>query len=90
MAKGQENVDKLIEICRDMGTKFGSLSFDGNLDAGTHNDPTNPLDTHFQRSWNVSVDNPIANMKRVDVTVTYPTSDGDRTVILSTFVTSKR
>ena len=34
MPKGQENVDKLIEICRDMGTKFGSLSFDGNVDGG--------------------------------------------------------
>ena len=31
MPKGQENVDKIIETCRDMISTLGGLSFDGNV-----------------------------------------------------------
>jgi len=33
MPKGQENVDKMIETCRDMISTFGNMSFDGNVNA---------------------------------------------------------
>jgi len=34
MPKGQENVDKIIEICRDMIPTIDRLSFDGKIDGG--------------------------------------------------------
>jgi hypothetical protein len=35
MPKGQENVDKMIDICRDMISTIGSVSFDGNISVKT-------------------------------------------------------
>jgi len=35
MPKGQDNVDKMIDICRDMISTFGSVSFDGNMNVET-------------------------------------------------------
>ena len=34
MPKGQENVDKIVEICRDMISILDTLSFDEKLDVG--------------------------------------------------------
>jgi prepilin-type N-terminal cleavage/methylation domain-containing protein len=63
---------------------------DADLNAGNHDDPDNPLDVHYQRSWTVTDDVPIQGMKRVSVTVGFPTSSADSTVTLDTFITSRR
>ena len=60
------------------------------LNAGSHSDADNPIDAHYQRSWDVTDDVPIAGMKRVSVTVSFPTSSTDSTVTLDTYITSRR
>ena len=63
---------------------------DGELSAGTHNDPQNPIDNTFNRSWAIVDDDPIKGMKKVDVTVTYQTGSPDSSVTLNTLITSRR
>ena len=67
-----------------------SLYSSADLTAGTHNDPRNPLQRHFTRSWTVTDNSPIANMKRIAVSVTYTTRNKDNVVTLTTFLTSRR
>jgi prepilin-type N-terminal cleavage/methylation domain-containing protein len=64
------------------------LEFDGShadLTAGTHNDPGNPIRTTFNRSWIVTDDTPATDLKRLEVTVTYPHGDKTRSVTLASF-----
>lgn len=42
------------------------------LVAGTHNDPSNPIRSSFNRYWQVQDNIPVSGMKRVEVWVTYP------------------
>jgi len=60
------------------------------LSAGTHNDPLNPLERQFTRTWTVTNNSPIVDMKRLSVTVTYAGRGNDRSVTLTTFLTSRR
>ena len=60
------------------------------LNAGTHNDADNPIDFHYQRSWDVTDDVPMEGMKRVRVTVSFPTASNDSSVTLDTYITSRR
>ena len=60
------------------------------LNAGSHSDADNPIDSHYQRSWDVVDDVPIEGMKRVSVTVSFPTASTDSTVTLDTYITSRR
>lgn len=76
----QEQIEHL------MGIDYGNAD----LNAGTHTDADNPLDNHFTRSWVVADDNPVADMKRIDVTVSFQTAAKDSTVTLSTYLTSRR
>lgn len=76
----QEKIEEL------MGSQFNSTD----LSAGDHNDPRNPLERHFTRSWNVIDNNPMTDMKRVTVTVSYNTASKDSTVVLTTYMTSRR
>lgn len=69
-----------------MGTPLGSAD----LAAGTHDDPLNPLERHFTRTWVVTDDSPIVDMKFVSVTVSYEGSGNDRSVTLTTYLTSRR
>lgn len=69
-----------------MGTPLTSAD----LSAGAHNDPLNPLERQFTRTWTVTDDSPIADMKRVAVTVTYAGRGNDRSVTLTTFLTTRR
>jgi len=69
-----------------MGLPFS----DAELTQGTHNDADNPIDLHYQRSWLVADDTPIPGMKRVSVTVNFPTASTDSSVTLDTFITSRR
>lgn len=76
----QEKIETLL------GTPLTSADFS----AGTHNDPLNPLQRHFTRTWTVTDNTPIAGMKRLSVTVTYAGRGNDRSVTLTTLLTSRR
>jgi len=60
------------------------------LAAGDHDDPDNPISNHFNRTWTVTDDTPIADMKLVSVSVNFPTSGADSTVTLITYKTSRQ
>lgn len=76
----QEKIEELIAI------PYTS----GDLTAGTHVDADNPLDRHFTRSWVVTDDTPIQDMKTVAVTVSFQTGSPDSMVTVRTFITSRR
>jgi Tfp pilus assembly protein PilV len=64
------------------------LELDGthaDLTAGIHNDPDNPIRTTFNRSWIVTDNTPAAELKQIEVTVTYPHGDETRSVTLASF-----
>jgi len=60
------------------------------LNAGDHVDPDNPLERIFTRTWNVTDNVPVTDMKRVIVTVTYTSNSGDNSSTLTTYITSRR
>jgi hypothetical protein len=62
----------------------------GDLTAGDHADPDNPLERHFTRNWVVTEDNPVAGMKTVAVTVSFETANRDSAVTMTTYITSRR
>lgn len=76
----QEKIEAL------MGTPLTSAE----LTAGTHNDPRNPLERVFTRTWTVTDNVPLVSMKRLVVTVTYAGGGNDRAVTLTTFLTPRR
>ena len=76
----QEKVEEL------MSSPYSSAD----LNAGDHVDPDNPLERIFTRTWNVTDDVPITDMKRVIVTVTYTSSSDDNSATLTTYITSRR
>ena len=55
------------------------------LGAGTHTDPDNPLEGAFERTWEVTNDDPIAGMQRVEVQVLITTSSSDSVATLVTY-----
>ena len=69
-----------------MGTPFN----DADLSAGAHNDQYNPIERIYTRTWNVTDNDPVADMKTVTVTVTYLSGNNDNSVTLSTYLTSRR
>ena len=75
--------EKIEEI---MSVPFASAD----LAAGDHVDPDNPLDRIFTRTWRVTDDVPLAEMKRIDVTVSYESDNPDNSVTLTTYLTSRR
>jgi prepilin-type N-terminal cleavage/methylation domain-containing protein len=60
------------------------------LAAGAHQDPDNPINQHYRRSWDVTVDSPVEGMKQLSISVTFPTARRDSVVTLDTFLTQKR
>ncbi|UCF05582.1 MAG: type II secretion system protein [bacterium] len=60
------------------------------LSAGNHNDPLNPLEIHYTRTWNVTNNVPVTGMKRITVTVSYESASKDNSVTLNTYLTSRR
>ena len=55
------------------------------LGAGTHDDPDNPLEGAFTRTWDVVADTPIAGMRRVEVRVRVVTASSDSVTSLVTY-----
>lgn len=60
------------------------------LTAGDHDDPNNPISNHFNRTWTITDDTPVTDMKLVSVSVNFPTSGADSTVTLRTYKTSRQ
>ena len=60
------------------------------LSNGGHPDPENPLDLHYTRSWTVTDNDPVADMKKLEVSVSFQTSSKDSVVTMSTYLTSRR
>lgn len=69
-----------------MGSPFNDVE----LTAGAHNDQDNPIERIYTRAWAVTDNDPVVDMKTVTVTVTYLAGDTDRSVTLSTYLTSRR
>lgn len=55
---------------------------DADLNAGTHTDANNPVRSTFNRFWTVTDNDPVADMKRIEVRVTYPRGSETRDVIV--------
>jgi len=71
----QEKMEDLLEVD---GTH-------GDLTAGTHNDPNNPIRSSFNRQWVVTDNTPATGLKTIEVTVTYPHGTETRSVTLASF-----
>ena len=76
-ALAQESVEQLRTLRWD----------DAALAAGEHRDPENPIDGAYVRRWVVEDGIPVADMKRVTVTVGFPTSGPDSTAVMTTQLT---
>ena len=59
---------------------------DALLAAGAHSDAANPLDQTFSRRWTVQDDTPVAGMKQVTMTVSFPTDSPDSQAVFTTFI----
>jgi prepilin-type N-terminal cleavage/methylation domain-containing protein len=56
------------------------------LTAGSHNDPGNPLSSIYTRTWTVTDNTPAANMKTVQVTVSWTRKGSAHNVNLNTII----
>ena len=55
------------------------------LDAGVHADPGNPIEDAFERTWEITADDPVAGMRRVEVRVRITTARSDSVASLVTY-----
>lgn len=55
------------------------------LTGGSHDDPGNPLEGAFERNWEVTDNDPIAGMRRVEVQVKITTASSDSVATLVTY-----
>ena len=56
------------------------------LAAGVHADPENPLQGAYRRRWAVQEGVPTPGMKRIVVTVTFPTAHADSQAVVATLI----
>lgn len=68
----QEKMEELLELS----------PVDTDLTAGTHSDANNPVRSTFNRFWTVTDNDPVPDMKRIEVRVTYPRGSDTRDVIV--------
>jgi prepilin-type N-terminal cleavage/methylation domain-containing protein len=68
----QEKMEELLELS----------PVDTDLTAGTHTDANNPVRSTFDRFWTVTDNDPVPDMKRIEVRVTYPRGSDTRDVIV--------
>lgn len=85
------NLTKSTNLAQEKIEELMSIPFaSADLSAGGHVDPDNPLDRIFTRTWNVTDNVPVSEMKQIDVTVSYETDNPDNSVTLTTYITSRR
>jgi len=63
---------------------------DADLNAGNHDDPENPVDGHYNRTWTITDNTPVTGMKMISVSVTFPTASADSVATLRTYKTSRQ
>lgn len=63
---------------------------DAELTAGDHDDAANPISNHFERSWSITDDTPVVDMKLISVTVSFPAAGADSAVTLRTYKSSRQ
>jgi prepilin-type N-terminal cleavage/methylation domain-containing protein len=56
------------------------------LAAGNHADPDNPIANAFRRQWTVQDNTPVDDMKRLTVTVSFPTDSADSQAVVTTMI----
>jgi prepilin-type N-terminal cleavage/methylation domain-containing protein len=74
----QEKMEELLDLS----------PVDADLSAGTHTDPDNPVRTTFNRFWTVTDNDPVADMKRIEVRVTYLRGSDTRDVQVVAYMRS--
>jgi Tfp pilus assembly protein PilV len=85
------NKTKAVNIAQEKIEQLMGLPFNAaDLAPGAHADPGNPVDGHYNRTWNVADDTPVAGMKDISVSVRFPTSSADSVATLRTFKTSRQ
>ncbi|HVP57116.1 MAG TPA: prepilin-type N-terminal cleavage/methylation domain-containing protein [bacterium] len=81
------SVTKAVQLCQQKLEEFQMLAYDSaDLEHGyTHDDDLNPLDGVYERTWQVTDDEPITGCKLVEVTVSWQ-SRRQESVSLSTVI----
>jgi Tfp pilus assembly protein PilV len=62
------------------------LATDPDLVAGAHADPANPINGAYNRTWTVTDDTPLPDMKRVDMQVSFSDNGIQRNIQMSTYL----
>ena len=68
----QEKMEELLSL----------RSNDSDLDSGSYSDPANPVRSTFNRFWTVTDNTPVADMKKIEVRVTYPHGSATRDIMV--------
>lgn len=85
------NMSIAVNLSQEKLEDLMALPFtDGDLTAGTHNDPDNPIQGHYNRTWTVVDNTPLTDMKSVSVSVTFPTAGDDNVRTLRTFISARQ
>jgi len=85
------NITKATALAQAKAEDLMSLMYSSaDLDPGTHTDADNPIEGAYARSWEITDDSPVSGMKKVVVTVTFPTASPDSSAVLTTYITSRR
>jgi type IV pilus assembly protein PilV len=69
-----------IERLRDLPFNHADLA------GGAHTDPDNPVEGAYVRRWAIQDDTPVVDMKRVTVSVTFPTDSADSQAVVTTMI----
>ncbi len=74
----QERMEELLDL----------RTSNADLNAGDHTDPDNPVRSTFNRFWSITDDTPVADMKQIEVRVTYPHGSRTRDVTVVAYMRS--
>ena len=74
----QERMEELLDL----------RMSDTDLNPGEHSDPGNPVRSTFNRFWTVTDNTPVADMKQIEVMVTYPHGSTTRDVTVVAYMRS--
>jgi len=84
------NVSKATNLAQETLERLMDTPYThADLAAGAHNDPDNPIEGAFTRTWNVQDDTPYTDMKQIVITVGYPTAQSDSTVTIDSIISAR-
>jgi type II secretory pathway pseudopilin PulG len=84
------NVSKATNLAQEKLERLMDTPYtDADLASGDHKDPDNPIEGAFTRTWTVQDDTPYTDMKRILVTVGYPTANPDSTVTIDSIISAR-